>query len=418
MSTQYNDNLVNLQCPFNLVPTTEIIKDDKYIDGNVYFNQIYPQESGPYAYEKQRVATFWMDSSTSAVDLLNSTIEMDVASTGTTGLLLDGDAHSLFARVRLLTKAGVVFEDSVGYNVRHSMEKVMSVGKEFCNTHFDDAGDNMLLDESAKTVIGSASPLHLEFVPDLSFIHLCKVLHLPATGGMALELTFDDSRNCISTQSNSATISVSNLKYNLRMVPLSKEYIDKLRIASSRGELIYNFNSTYQQVAPWAQSNNALSIQYGVKSGNALLARWYLSTDATNASTKYIQKSQYLTGFTSIQLQHGAEFIPRQAIQSNTGAYKSTLQMFNLLNDGDASNLITRSNYSAVDANSTFASTPLFIVGVQLSNANMHTGISLQDSPLYLRTLNTAISNLYCQCWLYYSVAVQVMPDGGHIISQ
>ena len=293
MSTQYNSNLVNVQAPFKLIPTQEILKDDKYIDGDAFFQQIYPQESAPYAYELQRQATFWLDSPNCALDMLNSTIEMDVktVAVGNTGFL-DNDAHCLFARVRLLTKSGVVFEDVVGYNTKHIAEKVCSVGQEFCNTHWEDGSDNILITEASKVAVSSIATQHMEFVPDLSFIQMCKVLHLPVTGGMALELTFDDSRNVFSTISAAAALSITNLKYNMRMIPLTTDYIDKLRVAVSRGELLYNFNCVYRQVAPWNQSNNALSIQYGVKSANALLCRWYLSTDVVNGAVRYQQKSQ------------------------------------------------------------------------------------------------------------------------------
>ena len=130
-----------------------------------------------------------------------------------------------------------------------------------------------------------------------------------------------------------------------------------------------------------------------------------------------IPESQYLTGFSSIQCQHGSDFIPRQAIASNSAAYKSTISLFNLLNDGDASNLITRANYICSDANSTSAATPLFYVGIPLASGNFNTGISLQNSPLYLRTINTSVSNLYCEAWLYYSTVIMLQPDSQHIVS-
>lgn len=96
-------------------------------------------------------------------------------------------------------------------------------------------------------------------------------------------------------------------------------------MACNRGEILYNFEATYRHVAIWNAANNDWSFQYGVKSANALLGRFYLSTDLNNIAIRQLQKSQYLTALTSIQCQHGFEFIPRQAIAKPTAAWKSTL---------------------------------------------------------------------------------------------
>src|SRR5690242_15503330 len=117
--SNYNDNLVNIQAKFDLIPETQIVKNDKYIASPVYYQQIFPNETSPYSFEAQKVATFDLASPNCALDMLNSTLEGDMAVSVGTTFKLDGDAHSLFARVRLISKSGVVFEDAISYNARH-----------------------------------------------------------------------------------------------------------------------------------------------------------------------------------------------------------------------------------------------------------------------------------------------------------
>ena len=129
MSTQYNSNLVNVQAPFKLIPPQEILKVDKYIDGDAFFQQIYPQNQ-LLIYELQRQATFWLDSPNCALDIVELSIRMDIktVAVGNTGFV-DNDAHCLFARVRLLTKSGVVFEDVIRSILNISLKKCVRLDK-------------------------------------------------------------------------------------------------------------------------------------------------------------------------------------------------------------------------------------------------------------------------------------------------
>ena len=88
-----------------------------------------------------------------------------------------------------------------------------------------------------------------------------------------------------------------------------------------------------------------------MKSAHSFLARFYLSGDVATQNKKYLGKSQYLTAFTSIQLQHGSEHFPTNAIDNPFTAYKYLQEMFNIHADTDSANLITRANYVAADSN-------------------------------------------------------------------
>lgn len=433
----YNENLVNVVAPFSLIPQQHIVRDDKGIASEPFVNQIYPNESGSFGGEDTRVVTFDLASVNSAVDLLRSTLEGTITYTGVTGAI-DGDSHSLFSRVRLLAKSGtVVFEDVLGYNVKHIAEKVLSVGAEHCNTNWSDLSDNMLLSDDPTTLpkptIGSGSAntagIKFQMVPDLSFIQRCKILHLPVVGPMVLEFTFDDSRNVLSSHSATlGNIQVDALRFNARFLPLTPEFIGKLHQAVANGEMLYSFDGVYRQTATWSTStSNTMSIQYGVKSANAVLLKWYLSGDALGSKVgianakRYLQKSQYPSAPTSafsIQLQHGSMFIPQQAIASPQRAIEETLGFMNMSHAPDSSNLVTRQNYAIANANVTLAGTPAYFVGINLQRASQNTGLDLDGTSLILRTQGDQVSNLVCDMYVYFSQVVRILPNHAYVIDR
>ena len=406
-----SENLMNYEVEFNIKPQNQITKDDIHLAGNVFYQQISCNEPAPFSGEQTRVATFSLNSPNCAMDLFNSTIEGDIAiRVGTSGCL-DGDIHSLFTQVRLLDDTGVLYEDCLRYNVKHIMEKVATVGNEYCKSHMEDWSDNINVAESAKIQITS-TPRAFEFIPDLSFIQLCKILHLPVTGSCTLELTFDDSRNVISSGSAGSLITVTNLKMNCKMIPLTAEYIKECRIACERGEFLYLYERYRSNPVPWAQSLNTVVIPRGVRSANALLVRWYLSTDVNNINARFLQKSQYLPNLQALQIEHGSEFIPRQPLSKVPALFKATQECSGLLHDGDGSTLLNRNNFTCVDGNSTLDATPLFVVFLKLQNANRNTGRNLNESTMLFRTQADAVANLYCETFLYYSSVLQVSYNG------
>src|SRR5690242_9659590 len=127
MSSSRNEQLVNAVVPFHLEPQENVVRDDLGVATDSYFTQIYPQDGGNYSGEGMNVITFHLDSSHCALDLSRSTIEYNLMSTSGTAKL-DGDAHSAFSRVRLMTKGGsVILEQRDFYNLQHAMEQVVSV---------------------------------------------------------------------------------------------------------------------------------------------------------------------------------------------------------------------------------------------------------------------------------------------------
>ena len=275
------------------------------------------------------------------------------------------------------------------------------------------------LAEASKTQI-TASAQYFELPLDLSFAKIQKIAHLPVIGGLKLELTFETDLNiCSSSDSASPKFTIQNLRLNCRMIPMTHDYIMELKKQASKGQLLYNTEGLYVENQSWAQANNSFQINFPMKSAHSFLARFYLSGDVATQNKKYLGKSQYLTAFTSIQLQHGSDHYPTNAIDNPFTAYKYLQELFNIHADTDSANLITRANFVAADSNGVDA--PQFYVGLDLTSGGMNTGLDLSNSRAVFRTINTAVPIYTAKCLYGYSQVIQVFgparcPDILHLI--
>ena len=290
--------------------------------------------------------------------------------------------------------------------VVNAAETVCTASAVNCTQNWKSWQDGAPLAEASKTQV-TATAQYVELPINLTMAKIQKILHLPITGGVKIELTFAPDLDALSS-SDSATprLSITNLKLNCRLIPMTADYIQELRKKAASGQLLYNTEGTYVENIIWNQANNSFQINFPMKSAHSFLARFYLSGDVNTQNKKYLGKSQYLTAFTSIQLQHGSDAYPTNAIDNPFTAYKYLQELFNIHNDTDSANLITRTNYVAADSNGVDA--PQFWIGMDLTSGGMNTGLDLSNSRLVFRTINTAVSNLYCQMFVFYSQVIQV----------
>ena len=144
MSDIYGNNLVNEVKPRMLQSQSGIVKDDAYIPDEYTFIQIQPDGGGAsFGFESNQTVLFKFDSQTSYVALSRSTVEFDIVNLGATSAKLDGNAHSVFSRVQLRSKYGVVIDDDQGYNARVLMERQMTTGAEYTASHWEELSDNL-----------------------------------------------------------------------------------------------------------------------------------------------------------------------------------------------------------------------------------------------------------------------------------
>ena len=399
----------NLDLPV-IEPLKTIYVPNNNVAGDVVYRQVTPNEAGNFGFQQTKIATFDVSDQIGAWDLSQSTINGQILlATGTTACF-DSSANAIISRMRLLTANNVVLEDKQFYNVLNAAEKACTASAVNCTQNWKSWADGAALAEASKSQV-TASAQYFEIPIDLSFAKIQKIAHLPVIGGLKLELTFETDLNiCSSSDSATPKFTIQNLRLNCRLIPMTADYIQELRKQAARGQLLYNTEGLYVENQSWAQANNSFQINLPMKSVHSLLARFYLSGDVSTQTKKYLGKSQYLTAFTSIQLQHGSDAYPTNAIDNPFTAYKYLQELFNIHNDTDSANLITRANYVAADSNGVDA--PQFYVGIDLTSGGMNTGLDLSNSRAVFRTINTAVSNLYCQVFVWYSQVIQVFSAG------
>jgi hypothetical protein len=398
----------NLDAP-DLSPITSIKVLNDNIAGDIQYRQVTPNEAGAFGYQSSKIATFELSDSQCAWDLSKTTINGYISlAAGTTGCL-DGGVYSGVQRMRLLTQNNVVLEDHQFYNVLHTGEKIITSSSANCQLRWRSWEDVLPLAEASKTTITS-SVQYFEMDIELSIARIQKVLHLPVIGGLKIEITFDQDYNALSSSGSSPKLQFTNLRMNCRLIPMTQDFILECLKLAREGKFLYNYENIYVENQPWANANNSFQINFPVKSAHNILARFYLSGDVNAQNKKYLAKSQYLTGLTSIQLQHGTESIPTNQIDNPFTAHKYLQECFGMDKDTDCSSLITRANYVAADSNDVDA--PQFWVALDLTTQGLNTGLDLGQSRLVFRTVNTAIPNLYCQLFMYYAVVVQFHAPG------
>ena len=293
-----SENLVNEQVPLRLIKPSAIIKDDAMISDDITWLQIQPTDGGPYGFESNGTILFKFDSNTSYIDMSRSTIEYDLVNLGATAAKLDGNAHTPFSRIQLRTKYGCQLDDDAGYNARVLMERQMTVGQEYCNTHWTEFDDNLITAEASKHTFTSTASTNLHFciIPALNVIKQEKILPLPLLGGLELELTMESSPNMSSGPDESVGLwQVKNVKYNLCLIPVVPEFIAEQRLAMRKGKgPVLNYARPYHIAAKkWDATANSLAISRGVSSATAILGRFYLSGDVSKNAKRYLTKSQY-----------------------------------------------------------------------------------------------------------------------------
>lgn len=386
-----------------LEPLKQIQVQNNNIAGDVIYRQVTPNEAGSFGYQLTKIATFEISNQMNAWDFQNTTINGSIAlATGTTGCL-DECVKACFQRMRLLTSNNIVLEDIQFYNVLNVAEQVITANSSNCAQKWKEWADVLPLAEASKIQI-TASAQYFEIRIELNFAKLQKIAHLPVIGGLKVELTFDQDLNALSS-SDSATpkLSITNLRMNCRLIPMTQDFIDQLRKQASIGQFLYNIENVYVENQSWANANNSFQVNFPMKSAHSFLARFYLSGDVNAQNKKYVGKSQYLPSFTSIQLQHGVNNIPTNPIDNPFTAHKYLQELFGM-NDTDCG------NYVVADSNDVACA--YFYVGLDLTSGGMNTGVDLSNSCLVFPTINTSTANLYCQLWVYYSSVIQCFGVG------
>jgi hypothetical protein len=417
MSKQALNDVVDLQAPVSILAKADIPKHDKYIVEQ-HYSTIYPTNAGPFSYTGTQDVIFEFDSQNELLDMSRSYVEFEYVSLGAT-VCLDADAHSVFSRMTLGTERDIVLQDCPGYNIRHTAEKINSVGADFCNTHWQDWSDNLIKDESAKTQLVASTAYRMTLIPDMPIVAQQKILHLPVLGGLRYTLTCEQWENIVSSAHASATgYQIQNVKYHLFLIKVDNEYLGKLRQAVAQGELIYNF-ADYQFVKneDYTGAVNNIKLSPQVASLFGVLARFVLSADIGDKSKKYLTKSQLPTALTEAYLQIGSEEYPRGRLVNTSQCYESILDLMALRHDGQAETLQTRAKWIAADANSTFAATPTFFLGINLAGlAGMNDGVSTYGARPQLIVKNTTMAVL-ADVFLFHSRTILFQSDLAHKIA-
>jgi hypothetical protein len=414
MSHTLNDT-IDAQPLVSILPRADIPKYDKYIVEQ-HYSTITPTYGGPFSYETTQDITFEFDSQNELLDLSRSYIEFELVSLGATSCL-EGDAHTLFSRMTYSTDRGVELQDCEGYNIKHAIEKHAVVGSDFCNTHWQDWSDNFIKDEASKTQLVADTAYKMTIIPDMPLVAEQKILHLPVLGGLKLRLTCEQWQNVVSSAHASATgYKIQNVKYHLHLIKVNEEFLGKLRKSVAQGQLIYNF-SDYEFVknedCSGAVNNIKLSPQ--VASAFGVLARFIKSADIGATGDKYVTKSQYPTALTEAYLQIGSDEYPRGKIVNEYQAYESLLDLVALRHDGQSENMLSRAKWIATDATSTFAATPMFILGINLAGmGGINDGISTYGARPQLIVKNTLISDLLVDVFIFHSRTILFKSDLNH----
>ena len=161
---------------------------------------------------------------------------------------------------------------------------------------------------------------------------------------------------------------------------------------------------------------NNIKLSPQVASLFGVLAGFVLSADIGDKSKKSYQVSitNYLT---EAYLQIGSEEYPRGRLVNTSQCYESILDLMALRHDGQAETLQTRAKWIAADANSSFAATPTFFLGINLAGlAGLNDGVSTYGARPQLIVKNTSLACL-ADVFLFHSRTILFQSDLAHKIA-
>lgn len=398
---------VQHQADPRLVPDTQIVVSDRlHADKNAVV-EISARDSGNYGYDlsgANKVIRFDIASSHEALILADSALEFDcVLSAGTTGVL-DGSAHSLINRIRVLTKNGVVIEDRDQYNLQYAIESCQSMGAESASKQWTDISDNLGQAEASK--LDMATSRRVVLTPNMSLFKFVRALHLPITGALVMEVYLEKDNNAFSSGNTGLEYKITNPVFRAHMIPLESSHIDKLFQVAKSGKLVYHVPQVYHTSNTFANASDSININYKVASARDITAVWRLSTDENTLGNKWVEKFQYLAGLSSLQLQNSSDRYPTIPFSDPEQVYFEMLKANNEHNDVSVGSQITRTRYTAADANDNTC--PLFMYKQNLLRAGSHTGVDTSNA-LVLKATYNGVANTQIDCFVAYDATFSVL---------